>query len=275
VGERDSFCPHQQSDLYGIFWFPASSKVRGPGLAGFGTITLRMRPHPAVLQNILVKTFTQECEVLRFMVEVRKVNDLRDKADKYPVLTFFCDWLVHPVLSFKSAQGILKGLDDFIAETKRGTAVADKNITFIGPLVSFALLQKELAVFLSEHELDTSVVNGDEWFKFLSLYIDQIERAEIRSENPAKQGLKHIETITIRRSLLTLGAPAASDQKFNFRVVWTFHQGGKATFEIANELWSPKVPQGVPIPVLNEITEADGTVNRVPLKSDTFFGEKK
>ncbi len=234
-----------------------------------------MRPDLTVLQNILARTFTQECEVLQLMVEVRKVNDLRDRADKYPVLTFFCDWLVHPVLSFKSAQGILKGLDEFIDATKRGTSVADKNIAFIGPLVSFALLQKELAVFLSERELDTSVVNGDEWFRFLSLYIDQIERAEIRSADPVGQGLMHIETITIRKSLLTLGAPAASDQKFNFRVVWTFHQGGKAMFEISTELWSPKVPQGVSIPVLNEMTEADGTVNRVPLKSETVFGEKK
>jgi hypothetical protein len=57
--------------------------------------------------------------------------------------------------------------------------------------------------------------------------------------------------------------------------VWTFHQGGKAVFEIANELWSPKVPQGVTVPVLNELTEADGTVKRVPLKAATFFGEKK
>jgi len=232
-----------------------------------------MEPTLTVLENILAKAFTQECKVLQLMVELRKVNDLRGEADKYPILTFFCDWLVHPVLAFKPAQSILKGLDEFIEETKRGTTVEEKNINFIGPLVSFALLQKELAVFLSEHELDNSVVTGEVWFKFLSLYIDQIERAEIRSQDPAKQGLKYVETITIKKSLLTLGAPADADQKFNFRVTWTFHQGGKATFEITNELWSPKVPQGVAIPVLNELTEANGTMKRVPLKSAKFFGD--
>jgi hypothetical protein len=128
---------------------------------------------------------------------------------------------------------------------------------------------------LTEHQLDTSVVNGDEWFRFLSLYIDQIERAEVKSEDPAKLGLKHIDSINIKKSLITLGAPAGADQKFNFRVVWTFNQSGKPVFEISNEIWSPNTPQGTSVAVLNELTFQDGTVKTMPLKSDTLFGEKK
>jgi hypothetical protein len=209
------------------------------------------------------------------MVEIRKTNDLRNEADKYPILVFFCDWLVHPVLTHKQAQNVLKGLDEFIDDTKRGTNVEEKHINFIGPLVSFKRLQHELAVFLSEHQLKTSVVNGDEWFRFLSLYIDQIERAEVKSEYPAKLGLKHIDSINIKKSLITLGAPAGADQKFNFRVVWTFNQSGKPVFEISNEIWSPNTPQGTSVAVLSELTFQDGTVKTIPLKSDIFFGEKK
>lgn len=234
-----------------------------------------MQPDLTVLQKLCAKTFTQESEVLQFMVEIRKANDLLGKAGQYPILIFFCDWLVHSVLTFKQAQNVLKGLDEFIEDTKRGTNVEEESINFIGPLVSFKRLQHELAVFLSEHKLDTSAVNGDQWFKFLSLYIDQIERAEVKSKDPAKLGLKHIDSINIKKSLITLGAPAEADQKFNFRVVWTFNQSGKPVLEISNELWSPKVPQGTSVPVLNELTFQDGTVEIKPLKSDTFFGEKK
>lgn len=235
----------------------------------------KMQPNLTVLQGLCSKTFTQESEVLQFMVEIRKANELRDKTDQSPILSFFCDWLVHPVLTFKQAQNVLKGLDEFIDDTKRGANVEERNINFIGPLVSFKRLQHELAVFLSEHQLDTSVVNGDEWFRFLSLYIDQIERCEVKSEDPAKLGLKHIDSINIKKSLITLGAPAGADEKFNFRVVWTFKQSDKPVFEISNEIWSPKTPQGTSVPVLNVLTFQDGTVRTKPLKSETFFGEKK
>ena len=97
----------------------------------------KMQPNLTLLQGLLAKTFTQESEVLQFMVEIRKTNDLRDKADKYPILVFFCDWLVHPVLTHKQAQNVLKGLDEFIDDTKRGTNVEEKHINCIGPLVSF------------------------------------------------------------------------------------------------------------------------------------------
>jgi hypothetical protein len=209
------------------------------------------------------------------MVEVRKANDLRDDADKYPVLIFFCDWLLHPVLTFKQARAVLKGVDDFIEDTKRGLNVEQKNINFIGPLVTLRRLQHELAVFLTEHELDTSVVSGEKWFRFLSLYVDQIERAEVRAENPAKLGLKHIDSITIGKSLITLGAPAGANDRFNFRIVWTLKHNGNPVYEIANELWSPATPESVSVPVLNELTFPDGSVRRQPLKSATFFGEKK
>jgi hypothetical protein len=234
-----------------------------------------MESNLTVLQGLCAKSFSQESEVLQFMVEVRKVNDLRDKADKYPILVFFCDWLVHPVLTHKQAQNVLKGLDEFIDDTKRGANVEEKNINFIGPLISFKRLQHELALFLSEHQLETAVVNGDEWFKFLSLYIDQIERAEVRSDDPVKLGLKHIDSIKIKKSLITMGAPAAADQKFNFRVIWTFNWSGKPAFEISSEIWSPKMSQGTSVPVLNELTFQDGTVKTIPLKSDTFFGEQR
>jgi len=238
-----------------------------------GTIN-EMPSNLTLLKELCGRPFTQESQVLQFMVEIRKVNDLRDNTDKYSILVFFCDWLVHPVLTLKQAQKVLKGLDKFIDDTKRGTNVEQQNINFIGPLVSFKRLQHELAVFLSEHQLETSMVNGDEWFRFLSLYIDQIERAEVKSTDPAKLGLKYIDSINIKKSLITLGAPAGADQKFNFRVVWTFNQSGKPVFEISNEIWSPNTPQGTSVPVLNKLTLQDGTVNTIPLKSDTFFGEK-
>jgi hypothetical protein len=209
------------------------------------------------------------------MLEIRKVNDLRDETDKYPILAFFCDWLMHPVLTSRKFQKVLNGLDEFIDDARRGTNVEEKNINFIGPLVSFKSLQRELAVFLSEHHLETSTVNRDEWFKFLSLYIDQIERAELRSVDSAKLRLKHIDSIKIKKSLITLGAPGGADERFNFRVVWTFNQSGKPVFEISSELWSPKTPQDISVPVLQERTFQDGTVATIPLKSDTPFGEKK
>lgn len=239
-----------------------------------GTIS-EMPSNLTVLQGLCAKTFTQESEVLQFMVEIRKTNDLRDKADKYQILVFFCDWLVHPVLTHKQAQNVLKGLDEFIDDAKRGKNVEEKHINFIAPLVSFKRLQLELAVFLSEHQLEASAVNGDEWFRFLSLYIDLIERAEVKSEDPAKLGLKHIDGINIKKSLITLGPPAGADEKFHFRVVWTFDLSGKFVGEISDEIWSPNTPQGTSVAVLNKLTFQDGTVKTIPLKSDTFFGQKK
>lgn len=246
----------------------------GVALTGSGTMS-EMQMKLAVLERLCAKAFTQEGEVLQFMVEIRKIDELHDHPEKYPILAFFCDWLVHPILDRRQAQAVLKGLDDFIERVRQSQRAEQGDIDVIAPLLSFKLLQHELAVFLSEHGLPTSPVDGEEWFQFLSLYVDQIERVELKSQNPAKTGLRHIDAINIKKSCLTLGAPAGADERFEFRIVWTFNQSGRQTFEISTEIWSPKVRESREVPVLTIHTFEDGTSRTVAMKSHNFFDPPK
>jgi hypothetical protein len=204
------------------------------------------------------------------MVEVRKANELRAKDDQYPILAFFCDWLLHPVLNRGKAQTILKKFDEFIGAHRRGL-VEEKHVSVIHPLVDFSRLHRELIVFLSESELSLSAVDGHEWLRFLSLYIDQIARAEVRTDDPANLGLRHIDSVQIKKSLITCLPPEAAEGRFNFRVVWTFRQGGQPVFKIESEIWSPDNPASVQVPV--SIILPDGSTRA--LKAETFFGDKE
>jgi hypothetical protein len=53
----------------------------------------------------------KESDVVYALVEVRKLLEQTGEKETFSRLTFFCDWVVHPLLDKKNAQNVLLELD--------------------------------------------------------------------------------------------------------------------------------------------------------------------
>lgn len=236
-------------------------------------ILLSRMNNVAKLREILEHPLNEEPTVLQFLVEVRKVVEEIRSADntRFIVLKFFCDWVLHPSLDKTAAKSILKGLDNFIDQVKLQGTPTQSEADIVKRLVSFRMLQTDLAVFLTEHRLDTELVgDSEEWGSFFSTYLNLIERTPLVDP---KQGLSltYIDRIQVSKSHITLGPPAGADERFLFRIVWEFQKDGVKTGSISNEVWFPKVPQRTQIPVLNMQSKPDGRVDLVGLETKKFL----
>ena len=48
------------------------------------------------LEGLLRKLpFTEECQVVYFFVEIRKLLDRMNRSEDYEYIRFFCDWVLH------------------------------------------------------------------------------------------------------------------------------------------------------------------------------------
>jgi hypothetical protein len=125
------------------------------------------QPERDLLTSLLSAPLQQESEVLRFLIEVRKC--IEQMEARYPVLTFFCDWLVHPTLDRKPAREILKELDTFVAEHISSGLFTKGSMDKIAPLIGFLTFRRDLLLFLGEHGLDTELIgNLNRWKLFFS-----------------------------------------------------------------------------------------------------------
>ncbi len=76
-----------------------------------------------------------------------------------------------------------------------------------------------------------------------------------------------------RKSLITLGPPAAADARFRFRIIWTLYKGTTEVGPISSEIWLEKKDETTTVPVLQERTDlTTGEVTIVWLESKTFLG---
>lgn len=223
------------------------------------------------LRDILSAPISTEADVTRFMVEVRKVVEAMD--NRYQVLEFFGDWLLHGKLDRKGAKTIIKELDDFVKTVRANSGKETKaQVDKIEPLISLRLLQKDVAIFLAERGLDGTLVSTEsKWQPFFSTYVELISKTPLVAD-AAKNNLTEIDNIKVQKSLITFEPPADLGQRFHFRIVWTLRKGTQDSFQLSSEVWLPKDPQSVTITALEEKTDTTtGAVTVLNYESKEFF----
>ena len=115
------------------------------------------------------KKINTEAQVVYILVETRKVIKEHDSnVSRYPILSFFCDWVVHVKMDRRGAKQMLGQVQNFYAGLDAYLHIK-KNTNFF-PFVMFIVLRRELRIFLENNDLRLDIVNDDKkWEKFLFL----------------------------------------------------------------------------------------------------------
>ena len=116
--------------------------------------------------------FTEECQVLYLLVEIRKVLG-RENNRKYPILRFYCNWSVHTDKdSTKEMEVVMKDIYEDIEKQITNPALVGMNgKTKVISFMYMEDLQAEMTKFLQEYELPISLTEKSNWLEFVKLLV--------------------------------------------------------------------------------------------------------
>ena len=120
------------------------------------------------LNDVLLMHSIEEPTVLYLMIQIRKVLDHlgENVANRYTLLSFYCDWVAHINMDRAPARRILEKLS---ASLKYDVRPMDQDATEI---IGFINLRKELTEFLRDNRLYTIWVDKDSWYKFRACLLE-------------------------------------------------------------------------------------------------------
>ncbi|MFH1423390.1 MAG: hypothetical protein ABIG29_00305 [Candidatus Nealsonbacteria bacterium] len=128
----------------------------------------------------------EECHVVYFMVELRKILDHENSSAQYPLLKFYSDWTVHIKKDYISPQ--MKIIIDDMYKTALSEIANPASVQTMSPVMQFAYMDglgKEMKQFLENHDLDSSLANEEgKWIEFIQPLIKVLENQPIN--NPTK-----------------------------------------------------------------------------------------
>lgn len=112
------------------------------------------------LQSLLNEDalFQRESEVVYFLVEVRKIIEKKKLYSNYPILLFYCDWIVHPQIDHDRTIQHIKPILDLI---EQGNGYAG-----MSQMHKMDPLKLVLSQFLSALELKDFTKDIDSWKSF-------------------------------------------------------------------------------------------------------------
>lgn len=129
-------------------------------------------------------TLNEECHVVYFMVEIRKILDKERyvrQHEEYPILRFYADWTVHTSKEIISPE--IKIIMNKIFENVKAQIEQRNSITKMPPVMQFAYmqeLQKEMANFLENQQLSKNIIETENWVQFASLLVKVLENQPIK-----------------------------------------------------------------------------------------------
>ena len=224
------------------------------------------------IRSLLASPVQSESDVAYFLVEARKVIKSLP-GNRFPILSFFCDWIVHPEMSWNSAKQVLGIFDQYIAEiSKGGGEQAIRQATKkLGPLISFRLFRDELSLLLYELHVDTTLASAERFIPFLTTYVDIIARTPLIMKDQ-NSTLAHIDNLRIvKKNERHQGSPLRQPATFAFGMDWTLRKGEKVVAGVVNEVWIPHQPMMYRHPLLKVVPDGTGKLKRVPLEASTFI----
>jgi hypothetical protein len=122
--------------------------------------------------------FKEECEVVYFLVEIRKL--IEDNRKKFKTLFFYCCWVAHSKLSYSPTAEFLRDkFDNLIDPRKKKKAIQRDLISGQEDFFKLRDLNDELREFLKQKNLPANFLDGNAWYKFCQLFLDNIAECEI------------------------------------------------------------------------------------------------
>lgn len=221
------------------------------------------------IRSLLASPIQRESEVVYFLVEVRKLIEPLDK--RFPVLCFFCDWILHREMSWKGAKNVLTIFDQYVTAIRstNGKSMAEATRQ-LSPLISFERLQEDLGLLLFEYHLDAQFVREVTRFvPFLSLYVDLVARCPLVVRG-AGVNLVSIDNIRVSKVNAAHKAPGGPTGQFAFGINWSLRKGEGEIASVVNEIWIPASPVRIQKTVAQLVSEG-GKLKRKPLEAKTFI----
>lgn len=113
------------------------------------------------LQNLLAKDvpLNSEMEVVYYFVEIRKLLEKNNIAKEYPTAGFYCDWCLHPIISYENSIKRIREILDLIEQ--------EKGYGGISQMISFKHLKRELGELNRRFQLPNFTIDGDSWLRFI------------------------------------------------------------------------------------------------------------
>jgi hypothetical protein len=176
----------------------------------------------------LTKGITSEVQVVYFLVEIRKLLEITDRADDYPALLFHCDWALHSRMDRAGALRILERFDEFCDNLFRfdKTKLLDAKFNEeLGNMLGGVRFGRELEAFLESVHIarDSFVLD---WVSFMRLYGEVIKDAPLvissrprvkrKPQRPIR--IKYLKSLVVK----TENTPGA------FHLHWRLHYRGRA-----------------------------------------------
>ena len=184
---------------------------------------------------------------------------------RYPVLRFFCDWPLHPVLDRCSANLVLDKFEPFVNEYNRGADATEEILMALKPFTSFGVLRTELLKILWEHGRDCrNVADIERWDRLLRMYVQAISRTPLRCGMGNHR--RQVQTILV----WSICAPQMEvrHKVFGPRIVWRLF-GPSLDLSIHNDSFLDGPPNWLTFPIL-KLTNGTGGIQRSELDLKTF-----
>jgi len=116
---------------------------------------------------------TEECEAVYFLVEIRKL--IEDDKKNYGTLYFYCCWVIHSRLFYdKTADFLFAKFDSYIDLQKKKSEIQHDLLNGQKDFFKLRDLNTELKTFLNKNRLPINFLNGNAWYEFCQLFLDNI-----------------------------------------------------------------------------------------------------
>lgn len=194
-----------------------------------------------ILSELLGRPIACEADVVYFLVEVRKL--IETMGNRYPILRFFCDWVVHSKLDRKTAKEVLSKFDAYVFEyIQKGNTCTPDMLRRLNPLISFRRFSTDMFYLLGEHGLTTDVITDRRRFNpFLSLYVDVVSRTPLVVTD-SRVGLKCLDNISVVKLTQPHARRPGSDHLlFAFGTRWALKKDDLELASVCDEMWFPKI----------------------------------
>jgi len=141
--------------------------------------------------------FTEEYEVVYFLVEIRKL--IEDDKKHYETLYFYCCWVIHSRLFYdRTADFLSDKFDGYIDLQKKKNEIQNDLINGQKDFFKLGDLNTELKTFLDKNRLPINFLNGNAWYEFCQLFLDNITECEIDISTIKKKSHK-INKLTVEK----------------------------------------------------------------------------
>lgn len=136
-------------------------------------------------------SLSEENHVVYLMVEIRKILDHNREEiekEKYKLLRFYCDWIVHTKKD-KISKQIKEMMEDIYEEIiNRESLIGNRSYEFkITKFYYFNELKEEIDFFFKENKLNLSLLKNKNWVEFIKTLV------KVLSDQPIINPTENIE----------------------------------------------------------------------------------